>query len=83
MRWMNPYPPLDAFAAHSIRDAWKAMLAAGGFLSVETLLFKAAFVDDFALIFGFLSVQSFTAALWGMHKERQALAEYITWKHFS
>ena len=83
MRWMNPYPPLDAFAVHSIRDVWKAMLATGGFFSVVTLLFKVAFVDDSELLLAFLSVQSFTFALWGMHKERQALAEYITWKHFS
>ena len=83
MRWRNPYPPLDAFAVHSIRDVWKAMLAVGGFFSAATLLFKVAFVDDSELLLAFLSVQSFTFALWGMHKERQALAEYITWKHFS
>lgn len=82
MRWMNPYPPLEAFVAHSFRDAWKAMLATGGFFSVATLLFKVAFVDDSELL-AFLSAPSFTAALWGMHKERQALADYITWKHFS
>ena len=83
MRWMNPYPPLDAFAVHSIRDVWKATLAVGGFLSVLTLLFRAVFIDEQELFLTFLSVFSFTAALWGMHKERQALTEYITWKHFS
>ena len=83
MRWMNPYPPLDAFVVHSIRDMWKAMLATGGFFSVATLMFKVAFIDDSELLLAFLSVHSFAAALWGMHKERQALTDYIAWKHFS
>ena len=83
MRWMNPYPPLDAFVVHSTRDMWKAMLATGGFLSVATLLFKVAFADGPELLLAPLSALSFTSALWGMHKERQALARYITWKHFS
>ncbi len=83
MRWMNPYPPLDAFAVHSIRDVWKAMLAIGGFLSVVALLFRVVSVGDAEFPLAFLSVLSFTDALWGMHKERQALTDYITWKHFS
>ena len=83
MRWMNPYPPRDASAVHSIRDVWRAMLAAGGFLSVMTLLFRAVFADGPELFLTFLAVLSFTFALWGMHKERQALAKYITPKHFS
>jgi hypothetical protein len=58
------------------------MLATGGFFSVATLLFKVAFVDDSGLL-AFLSAHSFAAALWGMHKERQALTDYIAWKHFS
>ena len=82
MRWMNPYAPLDAFAVHSIRDVWKAMLATGGFFSVVMLLSKVA-CDDSEFLFAFLSALSFTSALWGMHKERQALVDYITWKHFS
>ena len=83
MRWMNPYPSPEAFVAHSFRDMWKAMLATGGFFSVVMLLFKVVFVDDSELLLAFLSVLSFTSALWGMHKERQALVDYITWKHFS
>ena len=82
MRWMNPYPPPEAFVAHSIRDTWKAMLATGGFFSVVMLLSKVA-CDDSGLPLAFLSALSFTSALWGMHKERQALVDYITWKHFS
>lgn len=83
MRWMNPYPPLDAFVVHSIRDMWKAMLATGGFLGVAALLLNVVFVDDPELLLAFLSALSFTSALWGMHKERQALTKYIAWKHFS
>jgi hypothetical protein len=59
------------------------MLATGGFLGVVTLLFKVVFVDDSPSLLAFLSAHSFASALWGMHKERQALAKYITWKHFS
>lgn len=83
MRWMNPYPPLDAFVVHRIRDVWKAMLATGGFFSAATLLSKVALVDGSELPFAFLSVHSFAATLWVMHKERQALTKYITGKHFS
>lgn len=82
MRWMNPYPPLEAFVAHMHRDMWKAMLVIGGFFSVVTLLFKVV-CGDFERLLAFPSALSLTFALWGMHKERQALADYITWKHFS
>lgn len=82
MRWMNPYPPLEAFVAHSHRDTWRAMLASGGFFSVATL-FRVAYADGSGPLLALLSAISFTSALWWMHKERQALADYITWKHFS
>lgn len=82
MRWMNPYPPLEAFVAHTHRDMWKTMLAIGGFYSVVTLLLKVARGDSEPLL-AFVSTLSLTFALWGMHKERRALADYITWKHFS
>lgn len=83
MRWMNPYPPREAFVTHSIRDVWKAMLATGGFFSVAMLLSKVAGNDAEFSRLASLSALSFTSALWGMHKERQALVDYITWKHFS
>lgn len=83
MRWMNPYPPEDAYLAYSARGLWRTSLAVAVVWSAMTLGWTWAGVNDAGVFLAVPATAAFAVALWAMSEERRKLTEHITRKHFS